>query len=298
MDVIKEFISYLNLEKNYSGNTIVAYQNDLLQFQQFLCDQYETDLTESINHHQIRSWIVALLEQNISKRSIRRKFAVLNTYYNYLKRKDLISSNPIEKVVVPKFNGSLPSFIKNREMEELFDKIDFGEGFEALRDKLILAVFYLTGMRRSELINLHINDIDLGNCFFKVTGKGSKQRLIPIAFSLKNLLCQYLEARASLLNQAGEVSQYVFITSKGKQTYPNLIYRIVTKYIGYVSTNTKKNPHTLRHSFATNMMNNGADINVIKEILGHSNLQATQIYTHNSIENLKSIYKHAHPRAQ
>jgi integrase/recombinase XerC len=296
--VIEEFITYLIREKKYTGNTIVAYQTDLLQFQTFLRDQYETDQTENANHYQIRSWIVTLFERNISKRSIRRKLATLSTYYKYLKRKKLISSNPIEKVVAPKFNGSLPSFIKNHEMEELLGKTDFGEGFESLRDKLILAVFYMTGMRRSEMISLHVKDIDSGISYFKVTGKRSKQRLIPIASALKSLLSQYLDARASLLSETGEVSPFIFITSKGKQVYPNLIYRIVTKYIGYVSTNTKKNPHTLRHSFATNMMNNGADLNIIKEILGHSNLQATQVYTHNSIESLKSIYKQAHPRAK
>jgi len=254
--VTESFLTYIQLEKRYSQNTVAAYRNDLLQFQRFLEIRYEDIKPQHVNHHQIRSWIVELNGQSVSNRSIRRKLATLNAFFKYLQRNDVINSNPLKKITTPKFSSPLPSFIKSTEMEELLMHFDFGEGFEAIRNKLIIGLFYMTGIRR------------------------------------------YLDERASVLSECGEQSPFFFITKKGRKTYAGLIYRIVTKHLNHVTTNSKKNPHILRHSFATNMLNNGADLNVIKEILGHSNLQATQIYMHNTRENLKSIYKQAHPRAK
>jgi integrase/recombinase XerC len=296
--VTEEFLTYIQLEKRYSRHTVAAYRNDLLQFEQFLRIQYEDAKPQNANHQQIRSWIVELNGQSVSNRSIRRKLASLNAFFTYLHRKDMIKSNPLKKVTSPKFSNPLPSFIKSTEMEELLMRFDFGEGFEAFRNKLIIGLFYMTGIRRSELINLEVVNVDLMNHIIKVTGKRNKQRVVPFGQGLKNAITGYLEERAIVLSECGEQSPFFFITKKGRKTYAGLIYRIVTKHLNYVTTNSKKNPHILRHSFATNMLNNGADLNVIKEILGHSNLQATQIYMHNTRENLKSIYKQAHPRAK
>lgn len=294
----EEFLTYIQLEKRYSQNTVAAYHNDLVQFQRFLEIRYEDIKPQHANHHQIRSWIVELIGQNVTKRSIRRKLASLNAFFKYLQRKEVISINPLKKITAPKFSDPLPSFIKSNEMEELLVRFDFGEGFEAVRNKLIIGLFYMTGIRRSELINLEVENVDLKTQVLKVTGKRNKQRVVPFGQHLKTAFIEYLDRRSSVLLECGEQSPYFFITEKGRKTYPVLIYRIITKHLNYVTTNSKKNPHILRHSFATNMLNNGADLNVIKEILGHANLQATQIYTHNTRENLKSIYKQAHPRAK
>jgi integrase/recombinase XerC len=296
--VTESFLTYIQLEKRYSQNTVAAYRNDLLQFQRFLEIRYEDIKPQHVNHHQIRSWIVELNGQSVSNRSIRRKLATLNAFFKYLHRNDVINSNPLKKITTPKFSSPLPSFIKSTEMEELLMHFDFGEGFEAIRNKLIIGLFYMTGIRRSELISLEVENVDLMTQIIKVTGKRNKQRVVPFGQGLKNAITAYLDERASVLSECGEQSPFFFITKKGRKTYAGLIYRIVTKHLNHVTTNSKKNPHILRHSFATNMLNNGADLNVIKEILGHSNLQATQIYMHNTRENLKSIYKQAHPRAK
>ncbi len=298
MPVIEDFLTYLKLQKRYSDHTIAAYQNDLRQFCAFLEAQYEITNFEHASHHQIRAWMVTLLEQHISVRSIRRKLASLNTYYKYLKKLNVINSNPLQKVITPKFSKQLPTFIKSSEMETLLQQTDFGDGFEAARDMLVIMMFYLTGIRRSELINLRVNDIDLTRKVIKVTGKGNKQRIIPIHTFLVPLITKYLELHRGIAAEGELQVPHLIVTSKGKQAYPNLIHRIVNKSLGKVSTSPKKSPHVLRHTFATALLNSGADLNVIKELLGHSNLLATQVYTHITNDNLKSIYKHAHPRAQ
>lgn len=298
MHVNESFLTYLQFERRYSNHTVSAYCNDLEQFITYLNEYCAGLIPEEANHFQIRSWIVALMEAKISGRSIRRKLASLNSYYRHLIRNRVIQSNPLQKVVSPKSSVQLPSFIRNSELEQLLTNVDFGDGFEAIRDKLIIELFYSTGIRRSELVNLKNRDIDFDNETIKVIGKGGKQRVVPVLKHTIPLLQVYLPQRENVLAYSGEQSPYLFITVRGKQVYPELVYRTVTKNLNYVSTNSKKNPHILRHSFATNLLNNGADINMIKEILGHSNLQATQIYTHNTNENLKSIYKQAHPRAK
>jgi len=298
MPVTESFLTYLQFEKRCSNHTVSAYKSDLDQFVSYLKSQYETINPEHADHNQIRSWIVTLIEDGISNRSIKRKLASLNSFYKHLKRTKQITVNPLQKVISPKFSTQLPSFIKSNEMEMLLTQYDFGADFEAARDKLIIELLYSTGIRRSELVSIKMSDIDLNSDVIKVIGKGNKQRLVPVSRHTKTLFSTYLPLRESVLTESDEQSVFLFITSRGKHIYPELVYRTVTKHLNYVSTNSKKNPHILRHSFATSLLNNGADINAIKEMLGHSNLQATQIYTHNTNENLKSIYKQAHPRAK
>lgn len=298
MPVIEDFLTYLKLQKRYSSHTVAAYQNDLRQYSAFLEAQYELTKCEKAGHHQIRAWMVALLEQHTSVRSIRRKLASLNTFYRHLKKLNVINSNPLQKVITPKFSKHLPTFIKSKEMETLMQRTGFGRGFVAARDMMVIWMLYLTGIRREELINLGIDDIHLTQKVIKVTGKGNKQRIIPIHTLLVTHIINYLELRKEILADGENEVPHFIVTNKGKKAYPNLIHRIVSRNLQKVSTSPKKSPHVLRHTFATSLLNSGADLNVIKELLGHTNLLATQVYTHITNDNLKSIYKHAHPRAQ
>lgn len=292
------FINHIRYERRVSSNTLIAYQSDLSQFCDFLITNFEIQDITKANHHQIRSWLVFLIDESISPKSINRKISTLKSYYKYLLREEIIQENPMLKVISPKSPRLLPSFIKETEMDQLNESVDFGSGFNGVRDKLILVMFYTTGIRLAELINLKISDVDLSNRTIKVLGKRSKERIVPITATLATLIMQFLPLRnATIIESHQENNSHLFTTEGGKQIYAKLVYRIVTKYLTYVSTNPKKNPHTLRHSFATSMLNHGADLNALKEILGHSNLAATQIYTHNTIEKLKKIYKQAHPRA-
>jgi len=249
------------------------------------------------DHFMIRSWLASLLDQSLSTRSVNRKIATLRSFYKYLLRKNVITVNPMLKVTAPKNAKPLPTFVKEQEMNRLMEDIVFNEDFEGCRDKLIIQLFYTTGIRRAELINLRIDDINPKTMTIKVLGKRNKERIIPFPQSLTGTLEKYFSHREQLLSELKTSNPFLFITGKGKQIYPKLVYRIVHKNLAYVSTNSKKSPHTLRHSFATSLLNHGADLNAVKELLGHANLTATQIYTHNTLGKLKYIYKHAHPRA-
>jgi len=296
--VTDRFINHIKYARRLSANTIKAYQNDLTQFCDYLVKSYDITDVAQANHQNIRSWLVFLIDHSISPKSINRKITTLKSFYKYLIRENVIQENPMLKIISPKSPKLLPSFIKESDMDQLNLNVDFGADFSGIRDKLILDTFYSTGIRLSELINLKASDVDLSNQTIKVLGKRSKERIVPITQSLSISISQYLPLRQLIMTENNlENNEYFFITKTGKQTYPKLVYRIVTKNLAYVSKNPKKNPHTLRHSFATSMLNHGADLNAVKEILGHSNLAATQIYTHNTIEKLKKIYKQAHPRA-
>lgn len=293
----ESFLKYLEYEKRYSYNTIKAYQSDLEQLSAFLQNVSGIQKIENADHFLIRTWLASMIDKGISARTVNRKLTSLKTYFRYLLQEKVISVNPLLKVISPKSIKRLPSFIKEKEMDHFSEIFDSANGFLSLRNKLIIETFYLTGMRLSELINLKVNDLNLKVKEIKVVGKRNKERVIPISKYLMDQINDYLVLRDQVLKTNNETNPFLLITESGKQTYPKLVYRVVTKNLAYVSSNSKKNPHTLRHSFATLLLNHGADLNVIKEILGHSNLSATQIYTHNTIEKLKKNYKQAHPRA-
>ena len=284
----EKFLQFLEHEKRYSVHTIKSYSTDLEQFIQFLSSEFQVNTVKNVNFQFVRSWIAKLLSNNISPRSVNRKITTLKTYFRFLLQENLIKQSPMQKIISPKTSKRLPVFVEQVKMEQLLNEIDFGEGFLAQRDRLILELFYFTGIRLSELINLKNKDINYSDSTILVLGKRKKERLIPLT---SDILSKIKKLNAS------NKSKYLFTTDKGKQISTKQVYRLVNKYLSMVTTLGKKSPHILRHTFATHMLNNGADINAIKELLGHANLSATQIYTHNTIEKLKTVYKQAHPRA-
>ena len=288
--MLKNFINYLVAEKRFSDHTVKSYVTDLKQFFDFLKNEFEiTNHIEEVQFQLIRSWIASMLEQGLTPRSVNRKISTLRSYFKYLIREGKMNENPMLRVVAPKLSKRLPAFIEEDQIEHLLDKVQFEDGFIGERNKLIIELFYVTGIRLSELINLKKDDIDFYNQSIKILGKRNKERLIPLSSNtikdLKNFISNNM------------VTHFLFTNIDGKKLYPRLVYRIVHRYIGKISSVSKKSPHILRHTFATHMLNNGADINAIKDLLGHANLSATQVYTHNSIEKLKKVYKQAHPRA-
>tara|TARA_B100000902_G_C27219549_1_gene868873 strand:- start:483 stop:1352 length:870 start_codon:yes stop_codon:yes gene_type:complete len=286
----EKFINYLTTEKRFSNHTIISYSTDINQFFLFLSNEYQIDDDIlKVNFQIVRSWIASLLEQGLSPISVTRKISTLKTYFKFLIREGVIKDNPMLKVISPKSKKRLPVFVDEDQIQSLLNEVKFSEGFIGERDKLIIELFYVTGIRISELINLSISDIDYNDNLIRVLGKRNKERLIPLSLEIVEGLNSFIK-RYSL-------KEYLFTNIEGKRVYTKLVYRIVNKYIGMISTVNKRSPHILRHTFATHMLNNGADINAIKELLGHANLSATQIYTHNTIEKLKSVYKQAHPRA-
>lgn len=288
------FLRYLKFEKRYSNHTIVAYENDLQQFSEYLNKIYEQNLASQVRHTQIRSWLVALMEAKIDSRSINRKISTLKSYFKFLMKTGSLEKDPMKKVQSPKISKRLPVFIEETNIKDFISSFSYAENFEGIRNKTILILFYSTGMRLSELVNLKISDIDFYNQLLKVLGKGNKDRLIPFGKELNELLKEYLKMRKRNFETSSEI---LLLTNKGENIYHRLVYRIINQQLQELTTIEKKSPHVLRHSFATHMLNHGADINSIKEILGHANLSATQVYTHNTIDKLKNIYKQAHPKA-
>jgi len=285
-----KFIQYISSEKRFSEHTIKSYSSDISQFQDFLSSEFDiTNKVEEISFQLIRSWIAYLLENGINPRSVNRKISTLKTYFKFLLREGVLQDNPMLKVISPKSKKRLPVFIEEEQIENLLNKVEFEEGFVGERNKLIIEMFYVTGIRLSELINIKIKSIDFENNLVKVLGKRNKERLIPLSVNMLKELVDFIKKH--------QLSNFLFTNLDGNKLYTKLVYRVVKKYIGEISSVNKKSPHILRHTFATHMLNNGADINAIKELLGHANLSATQIYTHNTIEKLKSVYKQAHPRA-
>ena len=284
----EKFLHYLKHEKRYSVHTLLSYSTDLKQFTNFLSSEFSVKSIRKVNFQLVRSWIAKLLNENISARSVNRKITTLKTYFRFLIKEDIINQSPMQKIISPKTSKRLPVFVEQVKMDQLLNEIDFGVGFLAQRDRLILELFYFTGIRLSELINLKNKDINYSDSTILVLGKRKKERLIPLT---SDILSKIKKLNAS------NKSKYLFTTDKGKQISTKQVYRLVNKYLSMVTTLGKKSPHILRHTFATHMLNNGADINAIKELLGHANLSATQIYTHNTIEKLKTVYKQAHPRA-
>ncbi len=286
---IDNFQEYISVEKRFSKNTVISYLQDLNQFFKFLSSEYNVSNNTEINFHLVRHWITRLLENGLEASSVNRKISTLKTYFRFLEREGYVKENPMFKIISPKAKKRLPIFLEEEKINNLLDDIKFESGFKGQRDKLIIELFYLTGMRLSELINIKIKDLNFNNFEVKVIGKRKKERIIPLSDKIIKSIKMIIDNKNS--------EDYLFTNTKGDKLYNKMIYRVVNKYIGKVSSMKKKSPHILRHTFATHMLNNGADINAIKELLGHSNLSATQVYTHNTIEKLKKIYHQSHPRA-
>jgi integrase/recombinase XerC len=292
----KSFIDYLLLEKNYSKLTIKAYQNDLNEFSEFIKVEFDSDSIEAVNYSQIRNWIVSLVEKDITNRSINRKISALNSFYKFLLKTESIQANPLAKHKALKTSKKIQVPFSETEIVSVLDELHFEDSFEGIRNKLIIELFYSTGIRRIELVELKLKDVDYSNKTLKVLGKRNKERFVPLLDSVIQTLDMYLISRKELENIIDK--DYVFLTKKGVKIYETLVYRIINEYFSLASSKVKKSPHILRHSFATHLLNQGADLNAVKELLGHSSLAATQIYTHNSIAELKKVYLNSHPRSK
>ena len=293
MPLTQNYLDYLLLVKRYSSHTVKAYRTDLKLFESYLKDIYSISIDKA-NHAMIRSWLVKELNKGNSARTVNRKITTLKSFYKYLFKEQKIKQNPTSRISYSKTSKKLPQFVGLSDMNELLDKLKFEENFSGFRYKLIIEVFYSTGIRLSELINIKSKDVDCLKSQIKVLGKRNKERLIPLTKELQKSIEGYMILR----NKQKVIDRsYLFLTDSGKKLNPSMVYRKVNKILNNVTTLEKKSPHVLRHTFATHMLNNGADLNVIKELLGHASLSATEVYTHNSIDQLKEIFKNAHPRA-
>jgi integrase/recombinase XerC len=290
----KAFTDYLLLEKKYSPLTVNAYQKDLESFQKHNQEQFDEINIKTVNYSQIRSWIIFLVEKGIANRSINRKVSSLNTYYKFLLKIDVLKINPLVKHRALKTSKKVQIPFSENEINTVLDDFNFDDSFEGVRDKLIIELFYSTGIRRIELVQLKLVDIDISSQTVKVLGKRNKERLLPLLNSVIETIKKYLIKRQEF--QIIDDKANLFLTKKGVKIYETLVYRIINDYFSKASTKVKKSPHILRHSFATHLLNQGADLNAVKELLGHSSLAATQIYTHNSIAELKKVYDKTHPR--
>lgn len=293
MKALQIFTNYLRNEKHYSFHTVRSYTDDINQFISFTTGHLNK--SDNILQTDARSWLVFLSESGLSSRSIRRKVSSLKSYYKFLLKEGNVKSNPFEELVLPKLEKQLPEFIDEKTVSILFDNFKFRANLEGLRDRIIMMLFYNTGIRLSELVSLADKNLDLSNRTIKVRGKRNKERILPINEELTKYIKLYISSRDEEFAQT-EFSN-LLVTNKGEPVYPRLIQRLVDKYLSQVSSLDKRHPHIIRHSFATHLLNNGADLNAVKDLLGHSSLAATEIYTHNSYEKLKSVYKQAHPRA-
>ena len=288
--MIEKFINYLQYEKRYSSHTLIAYNNDLFEFENFLKQTFEITLFTEVSAIQIRNWVVVLMEKDLSPKTIRRKLSAVKMFFKFLMIDGQIIQSPYQKITLPKIAKRLPVFVEESKMEFFLDPKEFETDICGLRDQLIIEIFYSTGIRLSELINLKLNDIQKDR--LKVLGKRNKERIIPITEQLSTLIQIYLKKREEYdIHQL----QWLLLTDSGNKLYSQFVYRKVNFYLSKVSTNKKKSPHVLRHTFATHLLNKGADLNAVKELLGHASLAATQVYTHNTIEKLKNIYNQAHP---
>ncbi len=292
--LINSFLDYLLNEKKYSKHTIIAYEKDLNDFQLFCISECEDQSITSVNYSQIRSYIVSLVNLEISNRTINRKISSLKSFYKFLQKTKQIEISPLSKHKALKVSQQIQVPFSEKEIIDVLNLHDEEINFESIRNKLIVELFYSTGIRRSELIHIKISSIDFNNETVKVVGKRNKERIIPLIKRVLQSLKKYLEFRERIENK----EPYLFITKKGKKVYDTLVYRIINNYFSSVSSKVKKSPHVIRHSFATHLLNEGADLNSVKELLGHSSLASTQVYTHSSLGKLKEIYNQAHPRSQ
>lgn len=292
--MVQKYLSYLRYEKNYSLHTEVSYFKDISQFEDFLKSHCEGVSLQDVDGDMVRHWMASLMEEGLSARSVNRKLSSLKSFYRYLLKIGEIAATPMSKVTGPKINKPLPSFANDSDLDVVLDEGGISGDFVHLRDHTIVELLYMTGIRRAELIGLKMNDVDFSLAQIKVTGKRNKQRIIPLSAGTLRLLQDYIDERNKLDAIGGDS---FFIRENGEPLYAMLVHRIVNGYLENIASLEKTSPHVLRHSFATNMLNNGAEINAVKELLGHSSLASTEVYTHTSFEELKKIYKKAHPRA-
>ncbi len=294
---VEDFIIYLKTERRVSEHTVLAYQKDIEHFFDFMQHDLNVQTLEAITSDDVRTWIVSLIEDDKnSTRTVNRKLSSLKAYFRYQLKIGRLTNNPMNEVLAPKISKRLPVYVEQKDMEHLFSPELFEDTFEGKRDQMILELFYATGIRLSELLNLKREDVNMSQLTVKVLGKRNKERIIPFGEHLCELFTNYFDIYQKIIHPDSK-NYCIFVAANGKQLYPKAVYRIVRKYLDMVTTVDKRSPHVIRHTFATHLLNNGADLNAIKAILGHSSLAATQVYTHNSMEQLKSIYKQAHPRA-
>lgn len=293
---LNSFIDYLLLERKYSLLTVQAYKKDIESFKSFLDSEYGTSELKEVNYPQIRSWIVNLVDEKISNRSINRKVSALNSFFKFLIKVEVIKTNPLAKHKALKTSKKVQIPFSEDEISKVLDNYNYSDDFEGVRDKLIIELFYSTGIRRIELVELKLSNLDENNKQLKVLGKRSKERFVPLLDSVIQTIDKYKIIRSQLEHIADD--DFLFLTKKGVKIYETLVYRIIKEYFSLVSSKVKKSPHILRHSFATHLLNQGADLNSVKELLGHSSLAATQVYTHNSIAELKNVYSKSHPRSK
>lgn len=293
---VDAYLQYLRYEKNYSAHTVVAYASDLNQFSAYVLGVYRIDQPERVEADHIRFWVYSLFEENVSKRSVQRKLSTLKSFWRYLLRKQLVQKNPLQSIHAPKTNKPLPVFLKKEEMDRLqtIAQQEEEETFSVVRDRLIIELFYQLGLRLSELLALRMADVDLYSSTVKVTGKRNKQRLLPFGRALHDQLESYIGMRQL---QVASQQAYLLVLDSGKPLYATWVYRMVRNRLSQVSTMTKRSPHVLRHTFATLLLNEGAELNAVKDLLGHASLSATEVYTHTTFEEMKKVYKQAHPRA-
>lgn len=292
---IQSFIDYLKFEKRYSQHTVIAYETDLIAFFDFVATQYGETLLEQLTHSYVRTWLASLKDENLTSRTINRKISSLKSFFKYQIKTGRIKQSPMAKVVAPKNEKRLPHFVADKDIKTLFTHVEFPDDWQGRTDQLLLNLFYHTGMRLSEVIQLKQSQVNFFNHSLKVLGKGNKERIIPISPELLRALRTYMEHRQAEFPDCDH--DLLLVNEKGRALTPRKVYSIVNKYLTQVTKIEKRSPHVLRHTFATHLMNNGADLNAVKELLGHSSLAATQVYTHNTIEKLKNVYKKAHPKA-
>ncbi len=292
--MIEKYMQYLQYEKNYSLHTVLSYKNDLLQFELFVKKEFQINALNAVASEHIRQWIIFLMEEGVSPRSVTRKLSSLKSFYKFLIHENIVQRNPARNIISPKAAKPLPVFFKEKEVAFVINEVIVGDAFESYRDRLIITLFYETGIRVSELVTIKDTDFDFFTASLRVIGKRNKERRIPLGKDLLLLVQDYLKLKSQQEN-VGSLS--FFVRRNGCSMYSKLVYNVVNKYMSQGSTLTKRSPHVLRHTFASTLLNNGAELNAVKELLGHSNLSATEIYTHTTFEQLQKIYKQAHPRA-
>ncbi|HWI93940.1 MAG TPA: tyrosine-type recombinase/integrase [Flavisolibacter sp.] len=292
--IIQPFLDYLKFEKRYSKHTIISYETDLVSFFDYVITQYGEIQLSQLSHIYIRSWLASLKDQGLTSKSINRKISSLKSFFKFQLKAGVIKQTPMAKIVSPKNEKRLPNFVADKDIKTLFEHVEFPDTWQGKTERLLMLLFYNTGMRLSEVINLKDSQVNASNHSLKILGKGNKERIVPISPEILNEIKSYQKERDELVVERADL---LLITEKGKCLSPRSVYSSVKKYLSLVTTIEKRSPHVLRHTFATHLTNNGADLNAVKELLGHSSLAATQVYTHNTIEKLKNIYKKAHPKA-